>query len=393
MAGNLFPVIIDDQKRFAENRMLDPPKRLAIFVPDMVGGGAQRVMLNLAQGIAECGYHVDLVLAQAEGAYLAQVPKSVRLVELNARHLRARRTLASLPALVRYLRRERPEAMLSGLNHANIVALWARRLAGVPMRVVLSEHSTFSVKAQHMSIWRSRQMSRLVKHFYPWADGIVAVSKGVADDLAQVVGIPRENIQVIYNPVITPELREKAQAPLDHPWFEPGEPPVVLAVGRLGEQKDFPILIRAFAQMRRARPVRLLILGEGPDRPELETLIRKLGLEQDVSLPGFVENPYAYMAHASLFVLSSSREGLPTVLIEALYCGAPLVATDCPSGPREILQDGQYGQLVPIGDMNALARAIGTTLAGKTPHPPRESWLPFDLEAVVNQYINILFGS
>jgi len=367
--------------------MIDLPKRLAVFVPELLGGGAQRTMLNLAQGMAERGYTVDLVLAQAKGPYLAQVPESVRLVDL-----RAWRTLASLPALMRYLRRERPEALLSVL-HANVIALWARRLVGASTRVVVCEQNTLSSDAQQASDWRLRLTPRLNRRFYPWADGIVAVSKGVADDLAQVTSIPRERIEVIHNPVVTPELREKAQTPLEHPWFAPDEPPVLLAVGRLSPQKDFPTLIQAFARVRQARPARLLILGEGKERPALEALVRQLGLEEDVSLPGFVENPYPYMVEAALFVLSSRFEGLPTVLIEALYCGAPLIATDCPSGPREILADGQYGQLVPVGDTIALARAIGTTLAGKMPHPPRESWRPFELEVVVSQYINTLLGS
>lgn len=360
--------------------MIAPQKRLAFFVPSMRGGGAERVTLNLARGVAERGYAVDLVLAQAEGPFLAEVPESVRVVDLKAS-----RVLLSLPALVRYLRRERPEAMLSAMCHANIVALWAQRLAGVPMRMVVSERITLSRSAQ-----RGRLMPQLIRHFYLWADGIVAVSKGVADDLAQVAGIPRQRIQVIYNPVVTPELWQKAQAPLEHPWFKPGQPPALLAVGRLSPQKDFPTLIQAFARVRQACPARLLILGEGEERPGLEALVRQLGLERDVSLPGFVTNPYAYMARASLFVLSSRWEGLPGVLIEALYCGAPLIATDCPSGPREILRDGQYGQLVPVGNATALARAIETSLESETPRAPRESWRPFELETVVNQYISTL---
>ena len=367
--------------------MIKSQKRLALFLPTLAGGGAERTMLNLAQGITERGYTVHLVLAQAEGPYLAEVPESVRLVDLEAW-----RTLASLPALVRYLRRERPEALLSVL-HANTIALWARRLAGVSTRVVVCEQNTLSIEAQQASDWRDRILPRLNRRFYPWADGIVAVSKGVADDLAQVTGIPHERIEVVHNPVVTPELREKVQARLDHPWFAPNEPPVLLAVGRLTAQKGFPTLIQAFGRVRQARRARLLILGEGGQRPDLEALVRPLGLEQDVSLPGFVANPYPYMARASLFVLSSRWEGLPTVLIEASYCGAPIVSTDCPSGPREILRDGQYGQLVPVGDVAALARAIETVLAGKMPPPPRESWRPFELETVVNQYINMLLES
>lgn len=371
-----------------EVQMINLKKRLAIFVPSMRDGGAERVTLTLAQGVAKRGYTVDLVLAQAEGPYLAEVPESVRVVDLKAS-----RVLLSLPALVRYLQRERPEAMLSVMSHASIIALWARRLAGVPRRVVVSQHITLSRVVQHAPSQRGRLMPRLIRRFYPWADGIIAVSKGVADDLAQVTGLPRERVQVIYNPVVTSELQERARVPVEHPWFKPGEPPVLLGVGRLTAQKDFPTLIRTFARVRQARPMRLLILGEGAERPALEALVRQLGLEQDVSLPGFVENPYAFMAQASLFVLSSRWEGLPTVLIEALSCGTPIISTDCPSGPREILVDGQYGQLVPVGDVIALARAIETTLVGKRPDPPLESWLPFELDTVVNQYISILLGS
>lgn len=368
-------------------------KRLAVFLPGLYGGGAERTMLNLAQGFAGQGYAVDLVLAQAEGPYLAQVPESVRLIELNARHRNAWRTLASLPALVRYLRRERPDALLSALNRANITALWARRLAGVPGRVAVNEQNTFSHWIQKSTSWRSRMMLRMVRRFYPWADEIVAVSRGVADDLARVTGIPHERIEVIYNPGVTPELRKKARASLDHPWFQPNQPPVLLAVGSLTAQKDFPTLVQAFARVRETRPVRLLILGEGPERSALEALVRKLDLGQDVSLPGFVDNPYAFMARASVFVLSSRFEGLPTVLVEALYCGALIVATDCPSGPSEILADGRYGKLVPVGDIAALAQTIETTLAEPVLRPPQESWQPFQLETVVSQYIDLLLGS
>jgi glycosyltransferase involved in cell wall biosynthesis len=369
--------------------MANPQKRLAIFMPSLFGAGGQRVMLNLAHGIAECGYAVDLVLAQVEGPFLAEVRTSVRIVDLKAS-----RVLTSLPALVRYLQREQPEAMLSVFGYVNIIALWAWRLAGVRTRLFVGEHNTVSVEAGNASRWRSRLVPRLIKHFYPWASGIVVVSQGVRDDLAQLTHISRERITVIYNPsVVRSEVWEKAQAPLDHPWFKPDQPPVLLAVGRLKAQKDYPLLIRAFAQVRQSQPVRLLILGEGDERPMLESLISELGLEQDVSLPGFVMNPYAYMARAALFVLSSRWEGLPTVLIEAMCCGTPVVSTDCPSGPREILKDGQYGQLVPVGEADALAKAITMTLAGNTPNPPSESWQPYELESVVSQYTNLLLGS
>ncbi len=369
--------------------MANPQKRIAIFMPSLFGAGGQRSMLNLAHGIAERDYAVDLVLAQAEGAFLDEVRAPVRLVDLKAS-----RALTSLPALVRYLRRERPEAMLSVFGYTNIIALWAWRLAGIRTRLFVNEQNTVSQEAGNASSWRGRLTPQLMKRFYPWANGIVVVSQGVRDDMAELTNIPRESITVIYNPsVVGAEVAEKAQAPLDHPWFQPGQPPVLVAVGRLQVQKDYPTMLRAFAQVRQARPARLLILGEGKERPMLEALIDESGLEQDVSLPGFVTNPYAYMARASLFVLSSRWEGLPTVLIEALCCGTPAVSTDCPSGPREILRDGQYGQLVPVGDADGLARAIETALNGKAPSPPSESWQPYDLENIVNQYINLLVGN
>lgn len=367
--------------------MRDPRQRVAIFMPSLHDGGAERTMLNLSQAVAARGYPVDLLLARAEGPHLKAIPDTVRLVDLKAA-----RVLASLPALARYLRRERPAVMLSVMNHANIVALWARRLSAAPTRVVVSERNTLSVSARHAQSRRARLMPRLIRRFYPWADGVVTVSRGVADDLARVMDVPREQIRVIYNPVVTAELRGKAQAPLTHPWFAPGQPPVVLGVGRLQPQKDFPTLIEAFSQARGGRDARLLILGEGPERPALERLVAGLGLERAVSLPGFVENPYAYMSRAALFVLSSRWEGLPAVLIEALYCGVPVVATNCPSGPSEILSGGRYGRLVPVGSVPAMAEAIASGLDAAIASPPRDSWLPFEDDVVVGQYLDLLLG-
>ena len=363
-------------------------KQLAIFLPSLAGGGAEKSMLRLAGGIAQRGYPVDLVLAQAVGPYqnhLSALPDLVRVVDLKAP-----RVLLSLFALARYLGQTQPHALLSTLDYANVVALWARRLARAPRKVAVNEQNTISLTSQHSPQLRQRIVPRLVRHFYPWANRIIGNSRGVAEDLVQITGLPRNEIQIIYNPVVTPELAEKVTASLNHPWFEIGQPPVLLAVGRLTAQKDFPTLIQAIAQVRQSQPVRLIILGEGPDRPSLETLIKDLGMEEDMRLPGFVENPYAYMSRASLFVLSSRWEGLPTVLIEALYCGVPVISTDCPSGPREILADGKYGALVPVQDPTALAEMIKMALTERTPRPTRESWRSYELETIVDQYIDIL---
>jgi glycosyltransferase involved in cell wall biosynthesis len=366
---------------------LDEKERLAFFLPGLYGGGAERIMLNLANGIASRGYGMDLVLARAEGPLLDKIPDSVRLVDLKAS-----RVISSTPALVRYLRHERPIALLSIL-HANITALWAARLAGFPLRVILAEHNTLTSVATGVDDPRWHLYPRLARWFYPWADGIIAVSGGVAEDLAQLIKIPRERIRVIYNPIVTPALFEKSTALLEHPWFKSGEPPVLLAAGRLTAQKGFDVLIRAFAQVRKDHRARLLILGEGEEHLALEALIREYGLEKDISMPGFVPNPYPYMAHAAAFVLSSRWEGLPTVLVEAMALGMPIISTDCPSGPREILQDGKYGQLVPVDDPFSLAAAIGKSLTTNVLRPSRESWESFELECVVNQYIQVLLGT
>lgn len=330
--------------------------RIALYLPSLVGGGAEQVTVTLANELAERGFAVDLVLADASGPYLKEVSPAVRIVDLDAG-----RVLFSLPALVRYLRRERPRALLSGLHHANVVAVWAVRRARTPTVLVVAEHNTLTAS----SAYRRRRipsMPWLMRRAYPRADAVVAVSKGVADDLAATLGLPRERVHVIYNPIVTDELLAMSRAPVDHPWCADGAPPMILAVGRLTEQKDFPTLIHAYARLRRRRSVRLVILGEGEARGELEDLIARLGLAEDVYLPGFVDNPFAWMRQARLFALSSRWEGLPSVLIQAMACGTQVVSTDCPSGPAEILEGGRWGRLVPVGDAEALAAALDAAL-------------------------------
>lgn len=330
---------------------------VAIYLPSLEGGGAERAMVTLANGMFARGVRVDLVLACAKGPYLGEVASGVRVVDLGAR-----RVLTSLPGLVRYLRRERPRAMLSALDYANIIAVVAKMLSGKNSRLLISERSNTSVSHTKLQSWRARAVFPLMSWAYPKADGIVAVSKGVADDLAQAIALPRDRISVIYNPVLTKELFEKAQRPAEHAWLSPGKPPVILGVGRLTTAKDFPTLIRAFARVRTRRECHLIILGEGELRPKLESLRSELGIQDSVQLPGFVDNPFAWMSRASLFVLSSAWEGLPNALIQAMACGAPVVSTDCPSGPYEILEGGRWGALVPVGDVEALAGAIENAL-------------------------------
>jgi len=397
-------------------------KHIALFIPSLAGGGVERSTLNLADALVKRGHQVDLVLCRAKGSYLGQVPASVKVIALKAapwwlgrvRALSADYNhfgtlllpvllaykpsprLRYLPDLVLYLRHETPDALLSAMTYPNLVALWARCLAEVPTRVVISEHNTLSrqvIQGSKIWNWRWRFLPPVIRRVYPWADSIVAVSNGVADDLSLTASISRERITTVYNPVVTPELQEKLRAPLDHPWFAPGSPPVLLAVGRLVAQKDFPTLLKAFARVRAVRPARLVILGEGKKRTKLEVLARKLGVASDVALPGFMPNPFPYMMRASVFVLSSAWEGLPGVLIEAMACGCPVVSTDCPSGPAEILGGGAYGPLVPVADDAALAKAILSVL--ETPPDSerlRAQAALFSVDRATDQYLQVLLG-
>lgn len=358
-------------------------KRITLYMPSLAGGGAQRVFLYLAQGFVERGYEVHLVLAKAHGPYLPQVPPSVRMIDLGAS-----RVLTSLPALVRYLRDARPYALLSALDHANAIAVCARAIARVPTRVVVTVHSTPSRVVANARTLRAKMLPTWARFFYRRADAVVAVSQGVASELVHYVGVPPQKVTVIYNPAVTPELFRKADEPLHHPWFCKGEPPVVLGVGRLTEAKDFTTLVRAFALLRQHRPARLMILGEGEDRSQLEQLVEELGLSEDVAMPGFVQNPYPYMKQASVFVLSSKWEGFGLVIGEALALGTPVVSTDCPTGPAEILRGGELGKLVPVGDYRAMAQAIAECLDEGRGAPPDLTHL--SIETAVENYLRVL---
>jgi glycosyltransferase involved in cell wall biosynthesis len=356
--------------------------RIALFVPSLGLAGAERVAVNLGRGLVKAGRLVDFVAGKGRGPLVADLPAGARLVDLEVS-----RVLAGLPGLVRYVRRERPAGIISFMDHANIVALWARVLARRSTRVVATVHNTISIATERPNNRRAKVLPFFMRAFYPWADAIVAVSQGVADDLVRTTGLPADSVEVIYNPVITSSLLAARASPSPHPWLEPGQPPVILGVGRLTAQKDFPNLIHAFAQVRGRRQARLIILGEGDERRALEELVSRLGLQHDVALPGFHLGVYAFMARAAVFALSSAWEGLPTVLIEALALSRAVVSTDCPSGPREILQHGRLGRLVPVHDPEALGRAILASLDEPGPPVPDAALEPFTEQAAVKHYL------
>ncbi|MHC3437906.1 glycosyltransferase [Natrialbaceae archaeon A-gly3] len=359
---------------------------IAFYLPSLRGGGAEKVMVNLATEFANRGHTVDMVLVQARGEYIDDVPKEVNIVDLETR-----RFLAALPSLTRYLRRERPDAMLSTIDTANVTAICAKRAAGVSTRVVIRISNMLSTKEANGEL-KHRLVHRTAKYVYPYADEIVAVSDGVGEDLLKMTNASPEQITTIYNPSVTEELLEKRSEPVDHPWFgEDEEIPVILGVGELSEQKDFETLIRAFDRVIKSQQARLVILGEGPRREKLETLVTELGLDDIVSMPGFVDNPYAYMAKTDVFVLSSRWEGCPNVLVEAMACGSPVVSTDCPSGPEEILKDGRHGLLVPVGDEEQMARCVINVLSREEmERSARYAQARFSVREISREYIDVV---
>ena len=328
-------------------------KKVALFVPSLNGGGAERVMVTLANEFTIAGFLVDLVLARAEGPYLNDVSEDVNIIDLDVS-----RTFFALFGLVRYLRKARPAVLLSTMTHANIIAVIAKIISIVPTRIILREANTLSLNLVKHKGLSAKVMPLLAKLFYPLSDMVITVCKAVAVDLEQTIGLPENKMAVIYNPVVTPSILEMADETLSHPWFAGGECPVVLGAGRLAHEKGFDTLIKAVSKVRDSVSVRLVILGEGNDREHLEGLVRDYGLENEISMPGYVLNPFSYMKSANVFVLSSRWEGLPNSLIQAMALGTNVISTDCPGGSNEILESGKWGTLVDVDDSDGLAIMI-----------------------------------
>lgn len=363
-------------------------KKIAIFASFSGAGGVERMLLNLAGGLAAAGCAVDLVVARSTSKHLQQLPAGVRLVKLGTNH-----TFTSLFRLAAYLKRERPDALLAAKERACRTAVLARRLSGVPVRLGFRLGTTVSAAFEKKAAWRFALWCWPMPWFYRQADAVVAVSEGVRQDLLKITGLPEERFHVVRNPVITAEMETMSRAPLDDPWFAPGAPPVIMGLGRLTEQKDFFTLLRAFARVRSERPCRLLILGEGGDRPELEGLAAELGVSDDLRLPGFEANPYRYLRRAQLFVLSSRWEGSPNALTEAMALGIPVVAADCPSGPNELLPGAGVGELVPMGEPAIMAAAMQRLLDAPPPAAAiRAAVADYNVSRSAQHYRRLLLG-
>ena len=362
-------------------------KQMVFFLSSLHGGGAERVMLNLAGEIKRRGEDLTLLVASSDNGE-HELPENIKNATI---FFNASRTIKSLPSLVRYLRKEKPDVLFTTLEQGNFVAVLAKYISWSNVRVIIRVANTLSFSLKGSSFFRRIVRLYGARLLYPLADEVIVNSVGSADNLAKTAWLDRSKIKVIQNPTITPSVIEKYKQPVTHEWIVKKRVPVILAVGRLHIQKDYSTLLKAFARLLTERDARLIILGEGEERKNLETLVKELGVQEYVDMPGFVENPYAFMSKVDLFVLSSRWEGAPNTLIEAIGAGTPVVSTDCPSGPREILENGRYGELVPVGNVTKLATALSDTLAASKNNHAGQAHVRerYSVERVADMYLEL----
>lgn len=354
--------------------------KIAFHFPSLASGGAEKMRIILSRELLSRGISVDFVLCQAKGEYRDLVPDGVRLFDLGAK-----RTRNSLVPLARYLKREVPDYLVSSLGPQNVIAVAAKILAGSPTRVYVTQHNALTREARHGTV-----QERLIPYAYRWAlpraDGVIAVSEGIAHDIEASTGFPASRVNVVHNPA---HVDRAASAPLPE-WLQGKR--YILSIGRMVQQKAFDDLIRAFGIVHSRSPdLHLVIAGVGPLQEQLASLAQELGLKEHVHFPGFTKSPATYLNGAQLFAMSSRFEGFGNVLVEALSAGLPIVSTDCDFGPSEILGNGQYGRLTPVGDVRALAEAIEVTLT--EPHDAqrlRARAKDFSVSAIVDRYLSIL---
>ena len=367
----------------------EPTLRIAFYCnliawPKRSSGGVRKWVLTMANALVERGYSVDLLCETPRFKFVDEPlldPRVTRIVLGVGLLARLRRH--------RYVQQHPGVRLVAALNRYNIRATRIKRKFGARVHVMLTQRENLSADVEWRNPRKYKKETRAIRAHFNCADAVVAVSQGLADDLRNNFGVRAEKLHAIYNPAFTPRFLDAAQAPVDHPWLAQKDKPVVLAAGRLHFVKGFADLLHAFARVRRSCDARLIILGEGKERPNLERLVAALGLTDSVLLPGRVPTTAPWMARSDVFVLSSRREGLPAVLIEALAIGMPIVSTRCPSGPEEILQNGKWGRLVPVADIDALATAIVDVLGDPpTDRMARQAHAAtFSLDAALEQYL------
>lgn len=366
------------------------PPSIALLAPSFRGGGAEGANVRLANELVRREQSVDLLVLQASGPWRERVDARARVVDLGSR-----RALAGLLPLARYLSARQPSALMAGPSHVAVLAILARLFSRAHTSILVLEHNDPIASQMDAKDAMARLLPAAMRLTYPRADRLLAVSQGAASSLAKLLRVPPDRVAVLYNGIDLGPVQDGARQLIQHPWLTPQRDPLVVSVGRLAPQKGYPDLLRAFALLRERTPARLVILGSGSQQPELESLVDGLGLSGAVEFRGFDPNPYAWMAKASLFVMASRYEGFGVVLLEALACGAPVVATDCPSGPGEILAGGRYGMLTPVGDPPALAAAMARLLSDgdlarrlRAEGPGRAA--EFSIERTAEQFLEVL---
>lgn len=360
-------------------------KKICLFAPNLNGGGAERIISILGNHLANNGFVVDLVLANATGPYLENINGKVNVIDLSCK-----RVSLSIFKLIKYLRTHKPHTVFASHMHAARALIFAVRLSGVNCKVIVRQPTMLVSPYEQRSVLGTLQLKLFLFLARRYADIIIATSQAMADEFVTLSKIQRNKVEVIYNPLPIAFIQEKSQEELNHPWFAQGEPPVILAVGRLEAVKNFISLIRAFSLVIKNTEARLMILGEGAERAALESLIAELGLQDYVKMPGFVGNPYQYMRHAKVFVQSSIREGFSNGLIEAMACGTQIVATDCVGGTAEILGYGKFGHLVSVDDHEEMAKILLLSLNSLADNSPLIKAKDFDITTVLDLYTEVL---
>ena len=362
------------------------PLPIAIFSPTISAGGSEKVLAMLASGFVGKGHPVERLVAHQRERQVCNDSTG----NVLARGLGARRVLGTIGPLAKLLKNERPRCLLSSLTYANIVAIVAVLLSRSSVPVIVREAINVSAYAKLSSSRRNRILPWLVRLFYRHADVVIAPSEGVRDDLVRNLGVRSDKVKVIYNPVDTDAVKKASSLPLDHPWFRNKTVPIVVSVARLDESKDFETLVEAASIVNARQVVHFVVVGDGPERNRIESLIVEHGVNEVMHLVGHQNNPYRFIKQADLFVHASRAEGLPNVVIEALVLGQRIVSTDCPSGPREILEDGKHGRLVPMRDPSSMAIAILDALGSRDNVDYVLAVRRFSLERVIESYINVV---
>lgn len=358
-------------------------KRICFFAPNLEGGGAERVISILAARFSESAYEVDLVLANAAGPYLNDIPDSVEVINFKCKKM-----ILTLPKIIKYLRTQQPDILFTSHMHVSTIALYAVKLSFIKTRVFVRQPTMLMPSSRKRS-WTSKLRQKLFLMASKSAYRIIVTSKSMSKEFQNLSGLSSDKIVIIYNPVPIQTIEKKSLEILEHPWFKDGELPVILAVGRLITVKDFRTLVKAFCITHNKIPTRLLILGEGPLRAEIEELIEKLGVKDLVQMPGFVSNPYQYMKHSQVFVLSSLWEGFPNSMVEAMACGTAIVSTDCDGGASEVLEFGKWGKIVPIENEQKMAEAIVETLSMENLPNVVERVTEFSVDHIFKKYDEI----